>query len=286
MFRLAQVYHAEMNYEPAVRYYDQVLLEHPRSHVASQSHVPLARCLLMLDRRPEAEQHLIQVVSGQQHLRPDAVDYRDALIELGTLYHDDSDYVGAIERLDEAVRRYPDDERIPEIRFRLGDSYRRHAAAIDDDIGLPGVSPAERDRLEKRRTEYLESARQLFAAIVEADDGSAASAGTDADQILRYAYLYRADSAFDLGHYAEAVEYYDQVASRFAQHHSSMTALIKIVSCYKRLGDDNRARTAHRRALVRLKKLPDDAFDAPDALYDRPAWEEWLKNMPVDTPTP
>ena len=282
VFRLAQLHHADMDYEAATRYYDQVIMEHPRSHVASRSHVPLARCLLMLDRRPEAEQHLIQVVSGQQHLRPDAVDYRDALIELGTLYHDDSRYVAAIERLDEAVRRYPDDDRITEIRFRLGDSYRRHAASIDDDLDLPGVSPAGRDRFEKQRTQYLESAQRLFAAIVETDDGSAASGGPDARQILRYAYLYRADCAYDLDRYAEAVEYYDQVAGRFAQHHSSMTALIKIVNCYVSLGDTNRARTAHRRALVRLNKLPDEAFEEPDALLDRAAWEQWLKNMPVD----
>jgi tetratricopeptide (TPR) repeat protein len=280
VFRLAQVYHADMDYQAATRFYDQVLVQHPRSHVASRSHVPLARCLLMLDRRPEAEQHLLEVVSGKQHLRPDAVDYRDALIELGTLYHDDGRYVDAIERMDETVRRYPDDDRITDIRFRLGDSYRRHAASIDEDLGLPGVSPAERDQLEKQRTQYLESAEQLFAAIVETDDGSSASA--DDQQILRYAYLYRAESAYDLERYAEAVEYFDQVASRFAQHHSSMTALIQIVNCYVKLGDTNRARTAHNRALVRLNKLPDEAFDLDDALLDRKAWEQWLKNIPVD----
>lgn len=285
VFRLAQAYHADMDYDAASRSYDQVLVEHPRSHVASRSHVPLARCLLMLDRRPEAEQHLIQVVSGQQYLTPDAMDFRDALIELGTLYYDNGDDVRAIERLDEAVRRYPGDDRIKEIRFRLGDSYRRHATSIDDDLGMPGVSPAERDRLEKQRTAYLESAQGLFAAIVEEDHQSSASADADAEQILRYAYLYRADSAFDLGRYAEAVEYYDQVASRFAQHHSSMTALIQIVNCYVNLGDDTRAMTAHRRALIRLKKLPDEAFETPDALFDRPAWERWLQNMPLEIST-
>ena len=61
-----------------------------------------------------------------------------------------------------------------------------------------------------------------------------------------------------------------------------MTALIQIVNCYVSLGDTNRARTAHRRALVRLNKLPDEAFEEPDALLDRAAWEQWLKNMPVD----
>ncbi len=281
VFRLAEAHHAEMDYELAARYYDQVLTEHPRSHVASRSHVPLARCLLELGRRPEAKQHMIEVVTGQQYLAPDAVDYRDALIELGTLYYDDEDYVGAIERLDEAVRRYPDDPRIHEIRFRLADSYRRHAASLARNRGLPGISPAERDRLEKERTGYLDTAQQLFAAIVREDDTETTPGAMVPEQILRYAYLYRADCAFELGRYGEAVEYYDQVAGRFTRHHSSMTALIQIVNCYSKLGDLNRARTAHRRALLRLKTLPDAAFEAPDVLLDRPAWERWLQNMPV-----
>ncbi len=282
VFRLAQAYHAEMNYEGAAQQYDQVLTEHPRSAVASRSHVPLARCLLMLGRRPEAEQHLLQVVSGQQHLEPDAMDYRDALIELGTLYYDNQDYIGAIERLDEAVQRYPDDARMTEIRFRLADSYRRDAASIEEDLGLPGRSPGERDRLQKKRIGNLEIAQQLFTTIIEADKAAARPRPKAVpDQVLRYAYLYRADCVFDLGRYTEAVEYYDQVASRFARHHSSMTALIQIVNCYSNLGDRNRARTAHARALVRLKKLPDEAFKDDDSLLDRDAWERWLQNMPA-----
>ncbi len=282
VFRLAQAYHAEMDYEAAAQQYDQVLSEHPRSAVASRSHVPLARCLLMLGHRPEAEQHLLQVVSGQQHLEPDALDYRDALIELGTLYYDNQAYISAIERLDEAVRRYPDDARMTEIRFRLADSYRRDAESIEEDLGLPGRSPGERDRLQNTRTGNLETAQQLFTTIIEADKAAARPRGKAVpEQVLRYAYLYRADCVFDLGRYTEAVEYYDQVASRFARHHSSMTALIQIVNCYSNLGDRNRARTAHARALVRLKKLPDEAFKDDDSLLDRDAWERWLQNMPA-----
>ena len=60
-----------------------------------------------------------------------------------------------------------------------------------------------------------------------------------------------------------------------------MTALIQIVNCYSNLGDAARAQAAHRRALLRLDALPDEAFEASDALLDRAAWERWLKNMPV-----
>jgi tetratricopeptide (TPR) repeat protein len=287
IFRLAEAHHAELDYASAVRHYEQVLAEHPRSHVASRSHVPLARCLLAMGRRPEAERQMVHVVSGQAGLEPEALDYRNALIELGTLYYENEDFLGAIERLDEAVRRYPDDERIQDVRFRLADSYRRRAIGLEPQLGSPGLPPAERRRLEAQRTDHLHTAADLFGEICEG--GAVAGPPVDArlsEQLLRYACLYRADCAFELGLYEQAAEQYDRVADRFPRHHTSMTALIQIVNCYSNLGDAERARTAHRRALLRLESLPDEAFNAPDALLDRAAWERWLKNVPVGRPKP
>jgi tetratricopeptide (TPR) repeat protein len=282
IFRLAQAYHAEMDYESAAAHYEQVLAEHPHSHVASRSHVPLARCLLALGREPEAERQMNQVLSGVAGLEPEAVDYRDALIELGTLYYDNEDFVGAIERLDEAVRRYPDDERIEEIRFNLADSYRRRSIGLENELGSPGLPPADRRRLELQRLDHLRTAQDLFGTICQGESGAVPPARrAQARQLLRYACLYQADCAYELGRYAEAVELYDRIAVRFPRDYTSMTALIQIVNCYSNLGDTERATAAHRRALLRLKELPDAAFTAPDALLDREAWERWLKNMPL-----
>ncbi len=282
LFRLAQAHHAESNFEAAVEVYEGVITEHPRSHVASQCLVPLARCLLALGRTPEAEQQLIQIVSGERNLTPEAADYRDALIELGTLRYDAAEYTRAIEQLDEAARRYPDDPRIGEIRFRLADSHRRRSSQIEAELAAPVVTPQERQRLERLRTDHLKAAMDLFAAISETE--SRGKRGIT-EQMLRNAFLYRADCAYELGMYPQAVTLYDDYAGRYARHHSSMTALIQIVNCYSNLGDANRARTAHRRAIARLNELPEDAFKATDALLDRAAWERWLKNMPVETQT-
>jgi tetratricopeptide (TPR) repeat protein len=282
VFRLAQAYHAELDYESAVHRYEQVLAEHPRSHVASRSHVPLARCLLALGRRPEAQRQLVLVVSGRARLEPDSLDYRDALIELGSLHYDSEDYVQAIERLHQAVQRYPDDDRIDEIRFRLADSYRREAIGLEPQLGSPGLPPAERRRLENQRTDHLRTAAELFADICAGEPPAPAPPERRVPQrLVRYACLYQADCAFELGLYSEAILRYDQVAGRFPRHHTSMTALIQIVNCYSNLGDEARARGAHQRAMLRLDELPDEAFEAPDALLDRAAWERWLKNMPV-----
>jgi len=59
-----------------------------------------------------------------------------------------------------------------------------------------------------------------------------------------------------------------------------MVALIQIVNACDRLGDAQRAETAHRRAQLRLAQLPDDAFFGTDGILSRDSWEQWLRNHP------
>jgi tetratricopeptide (TPR) repeat protein len=101
--------------------------------------------------------------------------------------------------------------------------------------------------------------------------------------MLRRAHLYRADCAFHLGFLEQAIELYDRAARLYSAHAASMYALVQIVNCYNQLNDEERAGAAHRRALVRLKQLPDSAFDSPESLMNRAAWERWLDNSPVGT---
>ena len=283
-FRLAQAYHAELSYESAAQYYEQVIAEHPRSADASRSHVPLARCYLALGRPSEAQRQLQQVLAGERHLKPDALDYRDALIELGKLYYDSGEFATAIEQLDKAAKRYADDPRINEILYRLADSYRSQAAGIEEQKKIQRIMPrSQRDQLDALRVSHLETAKELFDEVsVRYEKLMKSKRLTPLQQdYLRWSFLYAADCAFTLDQHREAIGRYDKVARRYKDHHASMTALIQIVACYRRLGDTARARTAHDRALSRLKQLPDEAFSAPGTLMDRGAWQRWLENTPV-----
>jgi tetratricopeptide (TPR) repeat protein len=283
MFRIALAYHAQMKYEKAIEWYQQVLADRTRSSFAARCHVPLARCQAATGRTAEARQTLQQVLAGERLLDPTARDYRDALIELGRLHHDQNEFTHAIERLAEARQRYPDDPRRPEIDFLLADSYRGSALEIDQRLAdEAGVSPVEAGRLRSMRAEYLQNALQLFGEIV---DRYAPSAGRSAPpgmhDMLRRAHLYRADCAFALGQYEHSVELYEMASRQFADGASSMYALVQIVNCYSAVGDDERAAAAHQRALLRLRQLPESAFAAGDALMDRGAWERWLSSNPA-----
>jgi len=286
-FRLAAAYQARMEYESAATYYEQVINEHPRSVYGTQSHVPLARCYVALDRRPEAEQQLLDVVENRQGrqtpITPESLDYRDALIALGKFYYDAGQYKPAIERLTVACQRYGEDERIHEIRFRLADSYRRQALSLRrQPDGQSTLPPARRRARDELAREHLEAALGLFEQVsggyAEVDEAHLDRLQRD---YQRYAALYRGDCAFALGRYDLAAQLYDQAARKYGGHHSSMYALVQIVNCYDRLGDGERADVAHHRALEHLSRLPDEAFADPQALLDRAAWEQWLQNRPL-----
>ncbi|MHC5113497.1 MAG: tetratricopeptide repeat protein [Planctomycetota bacterium] len=286
-FRLGQAYQAEDKFEEAAAAYEQVIAEHPRSPFGTRSHVPLARCYMKLDRYPDAERQLLDVVDGRQGaqnpIMPEAVDYRDALIELGKLYYAGGDLVKAIERLTAAADRYPDDLRLNDIRFRLADAYRRRSGelrlAVEAETTL---SPEERQRRQQRAREHLEEALDLFSMVT---DGYAQQPPRRLNRFqrtsLRNAMFYRADCAFALGQFELAAQFYDQVARRYSDHHSSMHALVQIINAYEKLGRPKDAEIAHHNAMTRLRQLPDDAFEDPAALMDRSAWEQWLRNRPL-----
>jgi tetratricopeptide (TPR) repeat protein len=285
-FQLARCHKALQQYESAVAHFERLLREHPRSVLATRSHVPLARCYMALGRRSEAEQQLRRVLSGGQPLQPDAADFREALFELGAMHYRSGRYDAAIPPLDEAVNRYPDHPRINEVRFRLADSYRGLAMQAAERLRESTAdSPGERRRIDGQRRGDLRTALSIFETVIENYErrasGPGGLLGVLERDLLRTAQIHRADSTYHLGHYEQAIQLYDQTARRYADHHSSMHALVQIVNACVQLGDEERALAAHRRALVRLHQLRDDAFQAHDALMDRSAWERWLENAPV-----
>ena len=174
--------------------------------------------------------------------------------------------------------------------YRLADSYRSSAMSLGERLNEPPpLPPSEQGRINALRTEQLQRALDLFAQMCEqftvesSQPASLAASAALEQDMLRRAHLYRSDCAFHLGYLEQAIELYDRSARLYSTHAASMYALVQIVNCYNQLKDTERAAAAHRRALVRLKQLPDSAFDAPESLMDRAAWERWLESSPVGT---
>jgi len=281
-FRLAQCNHAVGNLDAAVSRYQLVLDEHPRSPFGSSTHVLLATCLVELGRTTEAEAHLESVLAGKWFITPEARDYRESHLLLARLLYDRSDFVRAIEQLDKVVKRYADDPRMTEFVYRLADAHRAHAIELEDQAQL-ATARSDQQRLRDLRSASLRSAMDLFSVVRdEYESRDPRSLDRLQQTYLRNAYLYRADCAYHLGMFEHAIELYDHAARKYSDHRASMTALIQIVNCYHQMGDTDRARAAHNRALVRLRQLPDASFDDPTSVLDRQAWEQWLRNSPLN----
>lgn len=285
-YRLGQAYQALSEYEIAIDYYLGLIEDRSDSNAdkgvgpfADASYVPLAQCYL-LDGNPnndnEAESLLLRVVQGQLGGTRRG-HYRDAVIELGRLYYQAAAFPRAIERFEEAVDRYPDDEGIHTIKFMLADSYRQASAALQDRLLTEAMPDSQRVLLEEERDERLRRALFLFSEVRDGLEAKDARRRNPIESLnLQHAYYYLGDCAFDLRDFPTAIRHYDAARERYPSSPSSLVAMVQIVNSYVELGDFERARTADQRARRFFEGLPGDALEDPNLPMDRRDWERWL----------
>jgi tetratricopeptide (TPR) repeat protein len=279
---LGTAHEAQLEYEAAADAYLEAIETHPRSLSASASRVPLARVLLALDRPGEAQSVLLHVLDGRDELlTPEAADYREAVIALGHLYWSQERFIPAIERLTEAINRYGDDPRAATLRFQLAGAYRGAAAALGS-AAATATTPSEVDAIAAVEHDHLQDAAEGFARVVEIyQEWTGQPLTIIQDDQYRQALLWYADCLFEMEQYAPAATAYDDAARTFHDHASSVYALVQVVNACSAMGDQEQAQAAHRRALVRLDELPNVAFEGPDAVMARNAWDQWMLNAPV-----
>jgi len=275
--RLGMAYLADGQAEVAAAKFRELIERHPRSAAALSSHVPLARAYIILNETDLAQRLLETVINDHPAITPEAAQYRDALIELGRLHYNRQAFEESIPTLDMAVKRYADTLEGPSLKFRLADSYRQSVRAIDESL-VRAMAQSAKLALQQKRVENLELAQKLFGEVVTSFEARSDETMSELERLfLRNAYFYRADCAFDLGRFREAIPLYDMAAKRYENHPASLVALIQQVNAHSELGEFQAARVANDRARWQLRRIPDEAFDDPSLPMSRTAWEDWLK---------
>lgn len=276
-FRLAQAHQARGDFVIAADLYRSLIQEDPSSGERFRSIVPLVQCLLA-DQDPandaDGEQMLIAMLSGG--MSPEAPEFRLALNELGALYYRSARYPLAIERLTESLERFPAANDASMIRYMLADALRLSSAQITSSLAQ-AMPQAQRQELLSLRDQRLEQALGLYESICVSSVDRDVRRMTELDRIaLRNAYFYRADCAFDLARYEQAIDYYDAAANRYSDDAASLVAMIQIVNAYTKMGQWAEAQTANERARQRFRELPETAFARADLPLERRHWERWL----------
>jgi tetratricopeptide (TPR) repeat protein len=300
LLRLGKAYQAAGNFDKAISAYQRNQFRYPNTLAASKSAVPLAQAYVAKgpDHYKRAETVLVSVIDNNPLITPDAAEFKQALFELAQLYYRTNRYEEAVAKLEELTQRYPKDERMGQLVFLMGDSYRKSAAllvvippapaaagAAARPAGAPAnavaaanpaaaqmdpveVASAKRDRLGK--------ARVLFDRAIDIYLRNPPFAETD-KLYCKLAHFYRADCVFDLGGYEESIKLYDNAAFRYQEDPSALAAYVQIVNAYCALGKTAEAKTANERAKWLLRKMPPEAFANGGFTMPKEYWDKWLQ---------
>jgi len=291
-YRLARVFQSSGEFKTAIALYETVIDVKPSSEEAYRSYVPLAQCYLLSSDDADwekAESRLRAVLDGRI-MQPSAPQFREALVEIGLMYRRIGRYREAIERLGEAIQRYPELGDDPSVLSHLADAHRLSAAQIAGQL-LQSMPQNERSDLEHLAEERLTEGLRLYEQVRIILENRDPSRLTALDRtLLRNAMFYRGDCSYDLGmatrgeaaraqdYFEQAIRHYDSAAQRYADDPASLVAMIQIVNCYAALGKWREAETAHERARARLAQIPDSAWNRANTPLRREHWEQWLRS--------
>lgn len=277
-FRLARSFQALGQHQTAITLFSELIKGSSQSDEAYRSYVPLAKSHLIRAEDgdfEEAERWLLQVTGGRI-FEPRAPQFRAALVELGRMYLARGRYGEAIARLREVLERYGATNDDVRIEFDLADALRLSATKIERQLH-DAMSASDRAELTELRLSRLDEALARYDDVrVAINEKGEEAQATLYSVLLRNATFYRADIAYDLGRFDEAIRYYDAAAQRYADDAASLVAMVQIVNCYVALERWREAQTAHVRAQGRLRELPEEAWSKNEIPMDRRHWERWL----------
>ncbi|MEO6434268.1 MAG: tetratricopeptide repeat protein [Tepidisphaeraceae bacterium] len=283
MLRLGRTHERMGQSEKAVSAYGRLRGAYPQSPAALKAAIPLA---LLLQATPDkvalAERVLGDVVSDPRVSREAGDDYKSALFELGRLEQRGGKVKEAIAHLGEFVVKFDSDDRMGEAMFLLGECHRLSAGRIDVRIADAGGSGAESaagamTAAAAAKKEQLTLAAQRYDRAGEIYDAGVPTRETD-KRYQKLAALRRADCAYELGAYDQAVKLYDAVAVRWADDPVALAASVQMVNAAFAMGKPEQAKAAHERAKLLLAKMPQAAAgDNAGFVMPKAYWEQWLK---------
>ncbi len=294
LLRLAGIYESTGQADKAISAYNRLRGAYPKSIASAKAVLPLAG---LLEKSPQttplARRALAELVDDADAAKRSPDDYRAALFELGSLCYRAGDVKDATLRLEQFVSQFPRDDRAGEAMFVLGECHLLSARPTSDAAQLAsGVdditsTSKELERTAGERKQHLAKAAEMFARCGETYSSQPPT--RDADRRYQMlAELRRADCAYELGDYANAIASYQVTATRWADEPVALAASVQVVNAYRALNKLDEARTANERVRFLLAKMPQGAFadtgtPAGGPVMGKAYWNQWLRWSQVAT---
>jgi tetratricopeptide (TPR) repeat protein len=295
LFRVALAHHSALEFSEAVGSYRALLStvdgaseNEALSNFVTRAKVGLARCLAGSPTRTqadleEAEVHLRDICDGREAIGPSALEYREAMFQLGRVLAGREQWTESVEVMEEALQRYTNDVRVPEYAARAGLGWLEIARMNQQHLDASPLAPGRKAEVEAAMVESLRSAVKRFdLAVAGLDDPAHAPLDPLESQLLRQAYLRRADAVAELGQYDMAMDHYAAVERRFGEEPTALEALVRMANLAHLQGDEGAARSATNRARVKLRRVRPGQISGPDLLggIGTDALEKWIALQP------
>ncbi len=294
LYRLGRTYQALGRQDKATATFLDLRGKYPQTLAAAEAAVPLSQTYVAQGetKYPTAEGVLRSVTDDNPLLTPESQTYKRAVWELGRLYHRMGRYSEGLARFEEYASRYPDNNRGAQLSFLRADCYRQAARKKmleqggDSDPLQPEPADAQLASASDRRVfaaardpevrQYLAQAQRLYDATIQTYD--AKPPADELDRVYeRLAFFYRADCAFDLGLFDDAIKLYDAAAYRYQDDPATLGAYVQIVNAYVATNRPEEAKRANERAKWLLKRIPPEAFTDGRFTLSRDRWQQWLQ---------
>lgn len=238
-------------------------------------------------------------------LRPESTAWRESLYALGDLlYHEGTSLFAkamampsegsseriqtmeeaadvlrqAIEKLDEAIRRWPDDKRSVEPIYLMADAHWKMARLPKEKMSLVSVETT-RLALQQDFQEHMQSAAEGYDRVQSRLNQILDEEGVLSDShaaILRNCYFAAGAVLFEFGKYDSAATAYSSAGNRYQDRPEAIDAFVQLASCLMRLGREAEALGALEQAKVVLDGFPNDAPFHETSIFSA---EEWTKEL-------
>ena len=264
----------------AIRALEECIELYSETVVTHQARLEAGRAYRQLEKFPEAER-LLQTNLQATALTPQSPEWRDSLFELGNLLYEQDRFDEAVDALQEAVARYPDNGAALLSKYLIARAYHNGAESLARQLREPSAeNEAQINRSRKLIAENLESA---YATYLEVQQQITLEGNSENDpqtaMLLRNCYMMQGSVLVELRRFNEARQAYQNVITLYQNDPVVLESFVQVANCWRRLNQPMLARGNLERAKVVLQKLPPTADFLASTNFNRQQWTLLLDEM-------
>jgi tetratricopeptide (TPR) repeat protein len=165
-----------------------------------------------------------------------------------------------IQRLEEAIRRFPNDDRNFTCLYQVAESYR--SAAEWPKLKLTEVASSTVDLRENYRKDRDELLNQSLAAYVRlreslTQDGESVVVDPIRRKLMENSFFGEADLLYEMQEYEKAIGVYRSASNRFLSQPAALEALTRVGQCLQQLGRNGEATRVINQAMDLINRIDD-----------------------------